>query len=137
MANLDDQLIKTQFMFMRAIKNEFDEKSTITSLTMVQLLALVYLKEKQSPQLGEFARSFHITKPSATSLVDKLVQLKLARREEDKEDRRIIRVRLTSQGELTLRKAMEERTAVMKKFLTKLSEKDKEDLLRVFKRMAS
>jgi len=63
--------------------------------------------------------------------------MKLVRREEDKEDRRIIRIKLTPHGNLMLKKAMEERAVVMKKFLARLSEKDKLNLLRIFKRMAS
>ncbi len=137
MWNIDDQLLKSHFMLMRAIKNEFDDKSTLTALTIQQLFVLVFLKEKGEPQLGELAVNFRITKPSATSMVDKLVRLKLARREEDKDDRRIIRVKLTPLGNQMLKKALEERAKVMKKFFTKLSEKDKLDLLRVFNRLYS
>jgi len=48
--------------------------------------------------MGEAARMLSVTRPTATSIVDKLVARGLVRRERDEEDRRVVKLKLLPKG---------------------------------------
>jgi DNA-binding MarR family transcriptional regulator len=67
-------------------------------LTISQLKGLILLEVHDALTIGSVAESLAIGRPSASILVEQLVQLGLARRTEDREDRRRAIVCLTAEG---------------------------------------
>jgi DNA-binding MarR family transcriptional regulator len=55
-------------------------------LTIVQLHALIFIREDKNCQLNDVAQAFSITLPTANSLVEKLANLKLITKTHDKDD---------------------------------------------------
>ena len=86
--------------------------------------------------MNEIAKHFGISKPTATTLLDKLIEMKLAKRTADEEDRRIIQVSLTTKGTEFMKKAMEHRKKKMGLMLSFLSERDKKELLRILQTLS-
>ena len=105
--------------------------SSITHLSMLQLQALILIKKTPNVQMRDIATHFRIELPSATSLLNKLHEMKLVQRQADPDDRRIVRINLTADGQALLKNAMIERSKKIEKLLAFLSEKDKEELLRI------
>ena len=68
------------------------------NLTISQLKALVVLDTKGSLTVSQVATRLGIGRPSASILVEQLVQLNLVAREEDRQDRRRSLVTLTADG---------------------------------------
>src|SRR5712691_6565963 len=69
-------------------------------LTVTQYWALVHLDDAQGRSLGELAHLLLCDKSNVTSIVDKLEEAELARRERGKAgDRRYTRVVLTARGQ--------------------------------------
>ncbi len=66
--------------------------------TAPQMGALVALNREAPHTMGELAWELALTESAATRLVDRLVRTNLVRRERDPEDRRVVRVRLSSYG---------------------------------------
>ncbi len=76
-------------------------------LTMAQLSTMAAIRDMDAASLKELASAMHISPPSASSMVEKLVEMGAVTREPGKHDRREIRVALTSAG-LTAVNTMEE-----------------------------
>jgi DNA-binding MarR family transcriptional regulator len=95
----------------------------------MKTLTIAY--EQKNPSMKSLAEELGISSPAVTAIVDKLVENGDLARSEDKGDRRIVRISLTSQGKKSFEKnrsviydAFNERTSV-------LSEAEKADLARL------
>lgn len=131
MNQLNSQLIEGIFTLTRMMKEHMHNKSDLVHLSMVQVQAMIFLKKQPESTMNEIASHFHIELPSATSLVNKLVKAKLAKRVTDKKDRRIVRVTLTAHGKQLLEEAMKERSEKMRQLLSHLDTTEKEHLLKI------
>lgn len=131
MNQLNSQLIEGIFTLTRMMKEHMHNKSDLVHLSMVQMQAMIFLKKQPESTMNEIASHFHIELPSATSLVNKLVKAKLAKRVTDKKDRRIVRVTLTAHGKQLLEEAMKERSEKMRQLLSHLDTTEKEHLLKI------
>lgn len=107
-------------------------QSDVLNLSMIQLQALIFIKQKPATPMKAVAEYLRVELPSATSIVEKLVKLSYVERLTDKDDRRLVLLQLTSKGESLLTDAMKERSKNMEKILSYLSEKDREELSRIF-----
>lgn len=83
--------------------------------------------------MHDIAAYFNSAQSTATVLLDKLIACKLAKRENDPRDRRIIRVKLTSKGEKVVEKAARERTQKIQHALSFLTSNEKDRLLQIIK----
>jgi DNA-binding MarR family transcriptional regulator len=83
--------------------------------------------------MTDIADYFRIELPSATSLINKLCDQKLVERHADKKDRRLVIIILTEEGKKLLEQAMNQRKKKLEKILSYLSEKEKADLLNIFR----
>jgi len=126
-----NKLIEATFAFSRLMKDSMCYTSAITHLSMLQLQALIFIKKNPNVPMREIAEHFRIELPSATSLLNKLNTMDLVERKTDEEDRRIVRINLTIEGQTLLKNAMIERTEKTEKLLSFLSEEDKAALLRI------
>ncbi len=83
--------------------------------------------------MSQIARYLTIELPSATSLINKLVAEKLVKRYEGKDDRRTVKLRLTSGGRLALENALTDSKKRLRQSLLPLTEADKNNLLSILK----
>jgi DNA-binding MarR family transcriptional regulator len=67
-------------------------------LTEVQLSCIKYVAVHSEPSIGEIATGLSISNAASAKLVDRLVRKKLLTREEDQEDRRVLKIKLTPKG---------------------------------------
>ena len=70
-------------------------------LTMAQMRALRTITDNPNCTMGELAKKLGIGMSTATALVDRLVQRGVVNREGSRDDRRVIRVRLSATGRRT------------------------------------
>jgi DNA-binding MarR family transcriptional regulator len=70
----------------------------LLDLTMAQLKAMMLIVQSGGVRSRELADGLGIAPSAATPLVDRLVEQKLARREDDADDRRIIWIRPTAKA---------------------------------------
>jgi len=129
------ELVEAFFKVFRLMKQEMSYTNNLTHLSILQIQALFFLKQESDKKIamGDIAEYFHIELPSATSLLNKLCEQELVERQSDDKDRRLVIIVLTAQGKALLEKAMSERRQKLEKTLSYLSEKEKMDLLRIFK----
>jgi len=131
MNSVNVNLVETVFKISRFMRESMSYTSEFTSLSLLQMQALIFLKKRRNAQMGEIAGQFKIEMPTATSMIDKLCKMELVQRQEDRKDRRLVRIILTKAGLKLLEKAMRERTKKIAQMLSYLSETDKKDLQRI------
>lgn len=127
----DSQLIAKIFTFSRFFKEQMRYQAGILHLSLLQIQTLLFLLEHPSIQMGDLASFFSIEMPTATNLINKLVREDLVSRQQDKEDRRLVRILLTGKGKELLENVMKERNKKLSQLLSFLSTKDKDNLLRI------
>ncbi|MCL5438757.1 MAG: MarR family transcriptional regulator [Patescibacteria group bacterium] len=134
-SNIHNKLIEVVFKISRLARGSMNFNSTSSHLTFLQLQTLSFLKKKGRSQMGEIADEFSITMPTATTLLDKLADMKLVSREEDLRDRRMVIISLTPFGIKLFREAMKTRDEKIEKMLTYINSSDKKQLLRIMKHL--
>ncbi len=69
-----------------------------SDLTMPQFTALMVVREHKSLSLKELAKAMQVSSPSASSMVDRLVEMGMLKRQQNESDRREIRLHLSKIG---------------------------------------
>lgn len=87
-------------------------------VTVTQLSTLAVIRDHGELSLKELAEAMQVSAPSASTMVDKLVEMNALNREHSKVDRREVRVSLSPLGA----KAVEELEEIMLESLTELLE---------------
>lgn len=90
-------------------------------VTSSQVSALATVERLGTPTLGELASSEQVQPPSMTKIVVGLEAAGLVARQEDDNDGRIVRVRLTAEGRRTLQRSRSLRNAYLVRRLRGLS----------------
>jgi DNA-binding MarR family transcriptional regulator len=129
------ELGEMMFKVMRLMKEEMSYTDSFVHLSILQIHTLFYINRNKDKQvtMSDIAKNFNIELPSATSLINKLCDQKFAERYFDLKDRRLVLIRLTRDGEKLMEQAATQRNKKIEKFLSYLSEKEKSDLLNIFK----
>lgn len=104
----------------------------IFELTMPQCRAVLYLQEGPVP-MSKLAAGLGVSLPSATGIIDRLVERGLVSREEDSEDRRLVLCALTAEGQRMATSLFEADVAVLEGLLLTLSDEELLTVLRAQK----
>lgn len=131
MAEPDEKLFEYLFIISRFIRGEVAADLKRQHLTMLQLQALVLIRERREVQMQEIAEYFKVTKPTATSLLNNLDKLGLVKRSGDTNDRRVVKVMLSGEGERLFKKVLRYKQEKIKTLLSYLSQQEKADLIKV------
>jgi DNA-binding MarR family transcriptional regulator len=98
-------------------------------LSLTQIKLLHHLDEDPSElTLKDAAERVHVSLPAASRMVDDLVRREFVERNEDAEDRRMKRVRLTEAGRAVIRKLNAARLSGLEQFAGTLSDVERERL---------
>lgn len=98
-STLVDDIVELLGQIMRNTKHQFHRTGDLLvfDLTMSQLRAALVLEDRPIP-MRRLADALGVSLPSATGLVDRLVERGLVSRHEDLEDRRLVLCALTEKG---------------------------------------
>lgn len=122
--NRDMRLLQTHF---------FREAFADQKLSLAQYSLLAVLGHNGESSMGQLADPLGITLGAVTSLVDRLIHLGHVERERSKEDRRVVKVRLTPAGCRTLQAIVDKGRQVVIDMLSDVSPEDRRTYLRVQK----
>lgn len=98
--------------------------------TPSQTSALVSLERTGSLTIGDLAAAERVQPPTMTRIVAALEEGGLVIREEDLDDRRLVRVRITAEGRRLLERSRSRKTAYLAQRLRDLSQDDRATLAR-------
>ena len=92
------------------------------NLTIAQMKVLLLFEDKKIFSMGELSSLYSVSVSTMTSMVDRLFQSGMLKRQQDKNDRRIVLVNLTTKGRKVLTKLIDARREVLEGFLYTLDE---------------
>lgn len=123
-----ESLIDAFFEAQRVVQREVHRRAghgwLDKDLTMAQLKTLFTLADAGSASIGQVAEALEVGVPTASHLVDRLVQARLAERAEDPTDRRRILARLTPAGEEVIVRMRQGPLQQLRAWLAQLDEED-------------
>lgn len=107
------------------------------SLSVVQLKVLLIVASDQPCTMGEVAKKVpSLSLSSITVIVDKLVKTGFVERIRCDEDRRIVRVKLTQDGQTMYEAYQKSMVAMSTRLMAALSETEQEFLLKTYQKIA-
>jgi len=132
-----NHIISLIFKASRLIHEQLRKEKKYPDLfSGLRLEALRYIAEKKNPLMKEVADYFCITPPSATSLINPLVKSGALRRVYDKDDRRVVRLFITSKGRKELKRGLSEVDNNMRKILTQLNTDEQKNLIKILEKLS-
>ena len=87
----------SQALFYRIVRPTL-KKAVKSDLTEVQLQCLRFVHLHPEPSVGAIANGLSFSNAASAKLIDRLVKKKLLLREEDQQDRRVLKIKLTPEG---------------------------------------
>lgn len=127
------KIIQLWMEISRLLRRKMMSKSKAADVCMnpMQMHAMAILAEHPDLTMKEFAAYLHISSPSATSFVDRLVKMKFVERSPDATNRKLVHLRMLPDGKEAFEKAMKGHSAVMHDLFSLLESSDQEQLERV------
>lgn len=133
--SIEEQLVESILAMADLLKKSACCNSELAHLSIRELQVMTFIKEHQRVKMQEIAVSLKITMPTATVFVDQLFKKGLAERDRDSGDRRNVFVVLTEKGNLSLKKATENRKKKINEMLCYLSFEEKNGLNKILKNL--
>lgn len=93
------EVLKALVTLNRAMQSQTTPYWVDLELSLAQVKTLLAVGDSGAPTIGEIASALGVSQPTASHLVERLVQGELAHRSEDAQNRRRTLVQLTPQGE--------------------------------------
>ena len=92
------KLIKQIFFVMKQVHHNISAQGTSLSPPQAQLLITIASSDNGGLSVKELAESINVTPGAITQFADVLIEKGLVKRESDANDRRIVRMKLTTSG---------------------------------------
>lgn len=123
-ANNQDRIVKEVLKLLPELANglgrNMPEGARREGISVAQVKALVHLAEYGPLTMGELAEGLRVTMPSATGLVNPLVDMGYVVRERDREDRRVVQVRLADRARKLANQILVQRRAEVERALQRM-----------------
>jgi DNA-binding MarR family transcriptional regulator len=105
-------------------------------ITIQQFIVMDLIYNKECPKMGDLAAETGLTMSNMTAMTDRLIEHNYVQRKDDPEDRRVVRVCLTSKAKELIKKAIGKKRKGLDILLGKISESDRESLARIIGKMS-
>ncbi|OIK07658.1 hypothetical protein BIV60_26940 [Bacillus sp. MUM 116] len=135
MAVLNNEIYDSYLAINKAIKRLIKFDADRLGITTVQLKVIHKLASNPDISLGELAEKLRMTSSTASSVIERLVQIGLVERVTPPENRRVVSIHLTEKGKKILDQFYSSDSIFIKKTndVLKLSERDISELIRLQK----
>jgi len=127
---------------MHYLNAEESRELTGLGITPSQINALLVLYYHDNLTMGKLSQEIYLAESAATRLINRLVNLNLVKRRGDENDRRVVRVTLTSYGRQLSSLVFERRSFRFNNLAQRLDQSERENLvvslqavMRVFEEM--
>jgi DNA-binding MarR family transcriptional regulator len=125
------------FAFFRMAREQIFCARPNCSSSFMDIAILNAAMEKHNPSMKDVADMLRITGPSATVIIDRLVDKGELKRVEDPDDRRVVRIGITESGKKTLHSGLKESEDGMKRLLSVLDERERASFDKVITKIIS
>ena len=134
--DFEEKIMEVKDFYIEFFKKTLvmDGRKSGFDFTLSEIKALGAFRGDKDYTMGELSKNAQVAMPSMTEMVDKLEKHGIAERYRDGNDRRVVKVRLTSKGKRLRKEFMQKRLKEMKEIFGKLSEIELNDLIESLKR---
>lgn len=112
-------------------------RATAPGCSFLEIKTLLIANERKNPSMKDMAEDLGISSPAMTPIIDKLVESGQLARSEDKLDRRVIRISITSQGKRSMEKSRAMMRSVIDKLISTLSREEQASLDQILRKLLS
>ncbi len=130
-----ENLASLIFTAGRLIRERTVNHGKLDLLSFVHLKILALIAEKDFVAMKEIAGLLHVTPPSTTATINRLVKSGQLQKRFDKKDRRIVRLKITSKGRKTLVLRRQEVEKRLSGILNVLDSKEKKEFSNILKKI--
>ncbi|NQT00357.1 MAG: MarR family transcriptional regulator [Candidatus Omnitrophica bacterium] len=123
-------------LIMREFTREQKNILSKGELNIPQVVVLELLAGRSPCQMNELAKSLNLSMSAATAIVDKMVALRLVKREHSNLDRRVVNVTILSKGKQDVSRVRLARQNCVNDLFSELSEGDRREYLRILRKIA-
>lgn len=136
MAHNADDMVLPFFKLFKPFKKRMEKvRNGFVPFSIMQIGLIHYIKRHDNARMKELAEFLEITPPSATTMVNKLVDIGFLRRAYDRRDRRTIIISLTEKGQRLFKRAEMEKRRIFEEMLSRITEDERKNLLRILEKM--
>ncbi len=128
------RLVTLTFSMQGALRDRF-KRASDHACSMPRLAVLHFVSERKTSSMKDVAGLLGVTPPSATVIVDALVDGGLLARAHDPKDRRGIRLRLTPKGAKLLKTATARVSKQLAELYSRLSAEEHQQLIAIFEKL--
>ena len=133
-----DRLIDSTYDFGRLMRQQMiGQMKAVDGANLLHIHTLFLISETKGMTMKQLAQSLHISSPSATSLVNRLVRTGWVARMQDAHNRKLVRLKLTALGMQMLRKQHEKRRRVLRHIFSLLTVSEQLELARLHEKLSS
>lgn len=104
-------------------------------ITTSQMVTLMRIYEKTTTRVGALSKEMHVSAPTITGVIDRLMRNGYLKRTHDTRDRRVVNVELTDKGRSQIERLLLEINKRWYGILIHLSAEERENYLRILKRI--
>jgi len=133
MVNKRKKLVSLIFNSGRFMKDRFHGENE-SGFSILHIETMRFIEEMKTPSMKDVANHLHITPASASSLIDGIVEEKLLVRFEEKKDRRIVRIKLTTKGIRFLKLEFNKINGKMEAMFNKLNDSEVEYFIKILEK---
>jgi len=126
-----DKLDEVMLVLMKAFARRSMQELCQNKLTLSQFLLLGLLHKQKECNMSHLADFMQVSLPTITGVVDRLVRQGLVLRLSDPNDRRLVKIKLTPQGQSLLQKIFQQRRKTIKELFCQVSDYDRKEYLRI------
>ncbi len=133
--NIETIADELTFVMPRIVRTLTSRSAHSVNLPPAQIFVLLELQEKEICRVSSLTTALHISAPTVSGIVDRLEKTGYVFREQDKEDRRVVNIKLTQAGQeavTQIRQSIKERWGII---LEKIPFADAETYLRIVKQI--
>ena len=136
--NKNDQIsrIASLIFTVRNLTHEKAVQKNNKNTSFLQLITLRFIEYKK-PTMKEVADYLTVTAPSATSLINNFAKEELIKREEQKGDRRIVRIVISQKGKEYLKEGEKYISQRIGRNMEVLTQKEQETLVKILEKIAN
>jgi DNA-binding MarR family transcriptional regulator len=121
----------------KALVENLPEHATGSRASVAQMKAVIHLAEYGPQTMTDLATGLGITTPSATGLINPLVDMGYVVRERDTRDRRVVRVQLSESSRLMADTILKQRHAEVERALEGMTPEAQANFLEGLRRLAA
>lgn len=113
----------------------YAEEAYKVKLTLSQIAILDILSRDKESNMSDLARSMNVTTAAITGIVDRLVRDGYVTRVSDPDDRRVIKIKLTSKGIAVVKSSLENKRHMITRIFGVLPKEERDEYLKILTRI--